>query len=118
MLWLRNHPGIFVWMLGSDKLPAPKLERKYIELFEKYDPSRPYITSAGGAGTEDNNIVAEVPLVSDISGPTGMKMLGPYAYTPPVYWFTDTQLGGGYGFNTETCPGPSIMPLASLKKMH
>jgi exo-1,4-beta-D-glucosaminidase len=117
MLWLRNHPGIFVWMLGSDKLPAPKLERKYIELFEKYDPSRPYITSAGGAGTEDNNIVAEVPLVSDISGPTGMKMLGPYAYTPPVYWFTDTQLGGGYGFNTETCPGPSIMPLASLKKM-
>ncbi len=117
MLWLRNHPGIFVWMLGSDKLPAPDLEKRYIMLFEKYDPSRPYITSAGGAGTEDNNIVAEVPLVSEISGPTGMKMLGPYAYTPPVYWFTDTLLGGGYGFNTETCPGPNIMPLASLKKM-
>lgn len=117
LLWLRNHPGIFVWMLGSDKLPAPDLEKKYIELFSQYDPSRPYITSAGGAGTEENNIVAEVPLVSDISGPTGMKMLGPYAYTPPVYWFTDTLLGGGYGFNTETCPGPSIMPLASLKRM-
>lgn len=117
MLWLRNHPSIYVWMLGSDKLPAPKLEQKYIELFEEYDPSRSYITSAGGAGTEDNNIVAEVPLVSDISGPTGMKMLGPYAYTPPVYWFTDTQLGGAYGFNTETCPGPNITPLASLKKM-
>ncbi|MEN8186200.1 MAG: sugar-binding domain-containing protein [Bacteroidota bacterium] len=117
MLWLRNHPSIFVWMLGSDKLPAPELEKKYIDLFEKYDPSRSYITSAGGAGTEENKIVAEVPLVSDISGPTGMKMLGPYAYTPPVYWFTDTQLGGGYGFNTETCPGPNIPPLASLKKM-
>jgi exo-1,4-beta-D-glucosaminidase len=117
MMWLRNHPSIYVWMLGSDKLPAPELERKYIEQFNKYDPSRPYVTSAGGAGTEDNNIVAEVPLVSEISGPTGMKMLGPYAYTPPHYWFTDTQLGGGYGFNTETCPGPSIPPLASLKKM-
>ena len=117
MLWLRNHPGIYVWMLGSDKLPAPKLEQKYIDLFKKYDPSRSYSTSAGGAGTENNNIVAEVPLVSDISGPTGMKMLGPYAFTPPVYWFTDTLLGGGYGFNTETCPGPSIPPLASLKKM-
>ncbi|MCG6186328.1 glycoside hydrolase family 2 protein [Maribellus maritimus] len=117
MLWLRNHPSIYVWMLGSDKLPAPKLERKYIELFKEYDPSRTYVTSAGGAGTEDNKIVAEVPLVSDISGPTGMKMLGPYAYTPPVYWFTDSMLGGGYGFNTETCPGPSIPPLASLKKM-
>jgi len=117
MLWLRNHPAIYVWMLGSDKLPAPKLERKYIELFKKYDPSRSYVTSAGGAGTENNKIVAEVPLVSDISGPTGMKMLGPYAFTPPVYWFTDTQLGGAYGFNTETCPGPDIPPLASLKKM-
>ncbi len=117
MMWLRNHPSIYVWMLGSDKLPAPELERNYIKQFNKYDPSRPYVTSAGGAGTEDNNIVAEVPLVSEISGPTGMKMLGPYAYTPPYYWFTDTQLGGGYGFNTETCPGPSIPPLASLKKM-
>lgn len=117
MLWLRNHPSIYVWMLGSDKLPHPTLEYKYIELFKKYDPSRSYVTSAGGAGTEDNNIIAEVPLVSDISGPTGMKMLGPYAYTPPVYWFTDTELGGAYGFNTETCPGENIPPLASLKKM-
>ena len=117
MLWLRNHPSIYIWMLGSDKLPHPDLEMKYVELFEKYDPSRPYSTSAGGAGTEDNNIVAEVPLVSDISGPTGMKMLGPYAWTPPYYWFTDTQLGGAYGFNTETCPGASIAPLASLRKM-
>ncbi len=117
MLWLRNHPCIYIWMLGSDKLPHPDLENKYVALFNKYDPSRPYSTSAGGAGTENNNIVAEVPLVSDISGPTGMKMLGPYAWTPPHYWFTDTTLGGAYGFNTETCPGASIAPLASLKKM-
>lgn len=117
MLWLRNHPSIYVWMLGSDKLPHPDLERKYIELFKQYDPSRSYITSAGGAGTEDNNIVAEVPLVSEISGPTGMKMLGPYAWTPPHYWFTDTVLGGAYGFNTETCPGAAIPPVASLRKM-
>ncbi len=117
MLWLRNHPCIYVWMLGSDKLPHPDLERRYINLFEKYDPSRSYSTSAGGAGTEDNKIVAEVPIVSEISGPTGMKMLGPYAWTPPHYWFTDTILGGAWGFNTETCPGASIAPLASLKRM-
>lgn len=117
MLWLRNHPSIYVWMLGSDKLPAPDLERKYIELFKKYDPSRTYATSAGGAGTEENKIVAEVPLVSEISGPTGMKMMGPYAITPPVYWYTDTTLGGAWGFNTETCPGAAIPPLASLRRM-
>jgi exo-1,4-beta-D-glucosaminidase len=117
MMWLRNHPSIYVWMLGSDKLPAPDLELRYIEMFRKYDPSRSYVTSAGGAGTEKTNVVAEMPLVSDISGPTGMKMLGPYAITPPVYWFTDTTLGGAWGFNTETCPGEEIPPLASLRKM-
>jgi exo-1,4-beta-D-glucosaminidase len=117
MMWLRNHPSIYVWMTGSDKLPAPDLERKYIEMLNKYDPSRSYITSAGGAGTEENNVVASVPLYSEISGPTGMKMLGPYDFTPPVYWFTDTLLGGAWGFNTETCPGTSIPPLASLHRM-
>lgn len=117
LLWLRNHPSIYVWMFGSDKLPHPDLEKKYMEIFDKYDPSRPFSTSAGGAGTETNNVVAEVPLVSDISGPTGMKMMGPYAWTPPHYWFTDTKLGGAWGFNTETCPGATIAPLASLRKM-
>jgi exo-1,4-beta-D-glucosaminidase len=117
MLWLRNHPSIYVWMLGSDMLPAPKLEMKYVDMFKKYDPSRPYITSAGGAGTDKNTVVAEVPIYSEISGPTGMKMLGPYAWTPPIYWFADTLLGGAWGFNTETSPGAEIPPLASLKKM-
>ena len=117
LLWLRNHPSIYLWMLGSDKLPCPELELKYIDLFKKYDPSRPYATSAGGAGTDKNKIVAEAPIFSEISGPTGMKMLGPYAWTPPVYWFKDTTLGGAWGFNTETCPGAAIPPVASLKKM-
>ena len=117
MMWLRNHPSIYIWMLGSDKLPAPDLEKRYLAMFKKYDPSRPYATSAGGVGTETENVVANVPIVSDMTGTTGMKMLGPYAYTPPVYWFTDTKKGGAYGFNTETCPGEEIPPLASLRKM-
>ncbi len=117
LLWLRNHPSIYVWMTGSDKLPAPELEKKYIELFRKYDPVGLYLTSAGGAHTEESQIVTSVPVYSEISGPSGMKMLGPYDFTPPAYWFTDTLLGGGYGFNTETCPGQSIPPLASLKRL-
>jgi exo-1,4-beta-D-glucosaminidase len=44
-------------------------------------------------------------------------MLGPYDYTPPVYWFTDKKLGGAYGFNTETGPGAQVPPLESIKKM-
>jgi exo-1,4-beta-D-glucosaminidase len=117
VLWLRNHPAIFIWMTGSDKLPAPGLEKKYNEILNTYDPSRPYATSAKGATRENKFVPSEVALVSDISGPTGMKMLGPYAFTPPVYWFTDTIFGGAWGFNTETCPGESVPPAASLKKM-
>ena len=56
ILWLRQHPSIFVWMMGSDKLPIPELEQKYIDLFKKYDTSRPYVTSAGGVGSDQNVI--------------------------------------------------------------
>ncbi len=43
-------------------------------------------------------------------------MTGPYDYVPPNYWLTDTKLGGAWGFNTETSPGPAIPPPASLRK--
>jgi exo-1,4-beta-D-glucosaminidase len=75
------------------------------------------VTSAGGVGTEHEQVVADVTLVSEISGNTGMKMLGPYGYTPPIYWYKDTRFGGAYGFNTETSPGANIPPLSSLQKM-
>ena len=43
-------------------------------------------------------------------------MTGPYEYVPPVYWLTDTQAGGAYGYNTETSPGPAIPPRESLER--
>jgi exo-1,4-beta-D-glucosaminidase len=52
-----------------------------------------------------------------VTGPTGMKMSGPYEYVPPMYWYTDTQAGGAFGFNTETSPGPAIPPVESLRRM-
>jgi len=116
ILWLRNHPSIFVWNVGSDKVPHPELEKKYIESFDKYDNTRPYLNSTGGIGSEQG-IITDEEVISEISGSSRVKMLGPYAFTPPVYWFTDKQLGGAYGFNTETCPGANVPPLESLKKM-
>ncbi len=116
VLWLRNHPSIYVWAVASDKVPAPELERRYIETFEKYDSSRPYLASTGGVGSEQG-IIGDDIVVSEVSGPTGVKMLGPYAYTPPIYWYTDTNRGGAYGFNTETGPGAAVPPLESIKKM-
>ncbi len=114
--WLRHHPSIFVWTVASDMLPHPDLEKRYIETFATYDATRPYLNSTGGIGSEQG-IITSVELVSDISGSSRVKMLGPYAYTPPVYWYTNQHLGGAYGFNTETCPGANIPVAESLIKM-
>jgi exo-1,4-beta-D-glucosaminidase len=43
-------------------------------------------------------------------------MSGPYEYVAPNYWLLDKQNGGGYGFNTETSPGPAIPPIESLRE--
>jgi exo-1,4-beta-D-glucosaminidase len=102
--WLRNHPSIFMWMTGSDMLPLPELERKYIDILAADDPTRPMITSAAMKK-------------STISGWSGMKMEGPYEYVPPVYWYTDTIYGGAYGFNTETGPGAQVPPVESIREM-
>jgi exo-1,4-beta-D-glucosaminidase len=116
VLWLRNHPSIYVWTVASDKVPKPELEQQYIEIFRKYDPTRPYLNSTGGVGSEQQ-IIGPDTVVSEISGCSGVKMLGPYAYTPPIYWYTDTHRGGAYGFNTETSPGAAVPVLESIKKM-
>ena len=102
--WLRNHPSIFTWAGGSDAMPRASLEKQYLETLQKYDPTRPFLISSG-------------EFESTLTGKSGMKMNGPYEYVPPVYWFEDKKLGGAFGFNSETGPGPQIPPIESIKKM-
>ena len=116
VIWLRNHPSIFVWSVASDMVPHPDLEKRYMEIFARYDRTRAYLNSTGGVGS-DQNIITKTEIISDLSGSSGVKMLGPYDHTPPVYWYTNKHLGGAYGFNTETCPGANVPPLESIKKM-
>jgi exo-1,4-beta-D-glucosaminidase len=104
VLWLRHHPSIFVWALGSDMLPRPELEKRYDALLATIDPTRPTLKSCGDK-------------TSEVSGPTGVKMNGPYDYVTPDYWYLDKKHGGAFGFNTETSPGPEPPPLESLKRM-
>jgi len=104
VLALRNHPSVFVWVVGSDKLPWPEAETAYRDELKEIDPTRPYLSSCK-------------TWKSTVSGTSGVKMLGPYNYVTPNFWFVDKVNGGAYGFNTETGPGPEVPPLASLKKM-
>jgi exo-1,4-beta-D-glucosaminidase len=114
IVWHRNHPSIFLWLYGSDKQPRPSLEKKYLATLQKYDTTRPAISSAA----DYTPGVSSAPShISSLTGPTGVKMRGPYDYVPPVYWYVDTANGGAFGFNTETSPGPEITVLESLKKM-
>lgn len=108
--WLRNNPSVFLWVFGSDKLPSPALEKRLLEELNIYDRTRPTLASC--KGFNDPNFKP-----SQVSGPTGVKMLGPYCYVTPNYWYEDTKIGGAYGFNTETGPGPQVPPLESMKKM-
>lgn len=103
VIWLRNHPSVFAWLIGSDMLPRPALEKRYLDIFKEID-DRPYI---GAAKT----------MVSELSGPTGMKMNGPYEYVGPNYWYEDTKYGGAFGFNTETGPGSEVPIYESIRKM-
>jgi len=102
--WLRNHPSLLVWVLGSDKLPWPEVEKRYTADLALLDPTRPLLMSCK-------------ELKSPLSGSTSVKMAGPYDYVTPNYWWLDTRNGGAFGFNTETGPGPQVPPLSSLKRM-
>lgn len=104
VVWLRNHPSVVVWNLASDMLPRPELERRYRDLLAEIDPTRPPLAACSTR-------------TSEISGPTGVKMNGPYDWVPPNYWYLDDRRGGAYGFNTETGPGPQPPPLGSLERM-
>ena len=112
--WLRNHPSIFLWLYGSDKQPRPALEQRYIAMLQQLDTTRPALSSAADYTP---GITAASKHISSLSGPTGVKMRGPYDYVPPNYWYIDTANGGAYGFNTETSPGPEVPVLESLQKM-
>ncbi len=100
---LRNHPSVFVWLNGSDNPPPPDVERDYLTVLEELGWQKPIVSSA----TEKKAA----------SGPSGVKMRGPYDYVPPSYWLTDTKNGGAFGFATEIGPGGAVPPMESLRQM-
>lgn len=105
VIWLRNHPSILAWVYGSDKLPVPELETRLNDYIRKEDPTRPVLISC------DENAV-------DSRGePSRVKMVGPYDYVPPRYWYTAPEPLAPLGLNTETGPGPQPPPLETLMKM-
>ena len=103
VLWLRHHPSIIAWFLGSDRLPVPALEQRCRQFLDTCD-DRPVVISAK-------------QMESTISGLSGSKMEGPYDYVAPAYWYDPQAPGGAFGFNTETGVGAQLPVRESLEKM-
>ena len=99
---LHNHPSVIAWLTGSDRIPNPGLEERYLAIYGEED-YRPYICSAKNQ--------------KSLAGWSGTKMEGPYEYVGPDYWYKDTEAGGAFGFNTETGIGANLPQLESLRKM-
>lgn len=103
LLRLRQHASLLVWLNGSDNPPPANVESAYLKVEADTHWPNPVLSSATGAPTT-------------VTGESGVKMTGPYDYVAPSYWYVDRVNGGGFGFNTETSPGPAIVSLASRQK--
>ena len=99
---LHNHPSVIAWLTGSDRIPNPGLEERYLAIFGKED-YRPYVCSA--------------KRIRSLAGWSGAKMEGPYEWVGPDYWYKDTKAGGAFGWNTETGIGANLPQLESLRRM-
>jgi exo-1,4-beta-D-glucosaminidase len=114
---LRSHPSLLVWMNGSDNPPPPDVEEMYLNVEKELRWPNPVVSSASAEA-------------SMITGPSGVKMTGPYDYIAPGYWEQDSitspanhkeckesECGGGYGLNTETSMGAAVPPVESIRAM-
>ncbi len=100
---LRNHPSVIGFYIGSDNAPPPPIAKMYVDTLRAEDWSLPIISAAADQPTAQ-------------TGPSGMKMAGPYDWIPPAYWYAD-KLGGAFGFDSEVSAGADIPRMEDLQRM-
>jgi exo-1,4-beta-D-glucosaminidase len=100
---LRNHPSVIGFLIGSDNAPPAAISKMYVDTLHAEDWPLPIIAAAVDGATAE-------------TGPSGMKMAGPYSWIPPAYWYAD-KLGGAFGFDSEVSAGASIPLMDDLNRM-
>lgn len=101
---LRNHASFAAWSYGSDYPPIPPVETMYLKVLDETMPQLVHLSSAAA-------------FESKVTGPTGVKMCGPYGYVPPIYWYDENMPGIGKSFNTECGPDSSFPRLDTIRRM-
>src|SRR5690349_12766749 len=89
--------------IGSHNAPPPAISKMYVDTLRAEDWPLPIVAAAVDQGSAE-------------TGPSGMKMAGPYSWIPPAYWYAD-KLGGAFGFDSEVSAGASIPLLDDLTRM-
>jgi exo-1,4-beta-D-glucosaminidase len=98
---LRNHPSAFLWLDSSDLVPPTSNEQQEVNIETADHWPNPVVTDAN-YGT------------SSVTGLNGMREGGPYEWEPPIYFYSNTNQGGAYGFIDEASVGPSVPAMESM----
>jgi exo-1,4-beta-D-glucosaminidase len=98
---LRNHPSAFLWMNSSDLVPPAANEQAEVNIEKADNWPNPVVTDAN-YGT------------SSVTGLNGMREGGPYEWEPPIYFYSNTNQGGAYGFIDEASVGPAVPAMESM----
>ncbi|KAK3290197.1 glycoside hydrolase family 2 protein [Chaetomium fimeti] len=105
---MQAHPSVLGFLVGSDYWPDERATKGYLEAFEAVDWQLPVLGSASERG------------FSEQTGPSGMKMAGPYDWVPPGYWWdtepAEERFGAAFGFGSELGAGVGTPELGSLTK--
>ncbi|KAK4096227.1 glycoside hydrolase family 2 protein, partial [Parathielavia hyrcaniae] len=107
---MQAHASVAGFLIGSDYWPDEWATRGYLEALQAVDWQVPVVGSASGRG------------FSDLTGPSGMKMEGPYDWVPPGYWWDTEPAAGGerrgaaFGFGSELGAGVGTPELESLRE--
>lgn len=98
---LRNHPSAFLWLNSSDLVPPAAVEQTEVNIENADLWPNPVVTDANYN-------------TSTVTGLNGMREGGPYEWEPPIYFYSDTNQGGAYGFLDEGSVGPNVPVMESM----
>lgn len=105
---MQAHPSVLTYLIGSDYWPDERATRLYLDALASVDWQLPVIGAASKRG------------FSPQTGPSGMKMDGPYDWVPPNYWYdtepSSSRRGAAFGFGSELGAGVGTPELSSLAK--
>lgn len=101
---LQPHPSVLTFLIGSDFVPDERATTLYLNAFRAVNWQTPVIAAASKRGS------------SPQTGPSGLKMEGPYDWVPSNYWWEQTRLGSAFGFGSELGAGVGTPELSSLQK--